>query len=97
MSGPQLTKTVNFAAAWSVLREVIRLADQAPALTEQQLRFRLLTPAECAAPCFHSAHRSRLAAGRAIPPNQLPAASRHHKTRPHKTPRGVRRKWAAGR
>ena len=97
MSGPQLTKTVNFAATWSVLREVIRLADQAPALTEEQLRFRLLTLVECAAPRFHSARRSRLAAGRAMPPNQLPAASRHHKTRPHKTPRGVRREGSACR
>ncbi len=34
---------VELAAARFVLREVIRLADQAPMLTEEQLRFRLLT------------------------------------------------------
>jgi len=43
-----LVATVELAAARSVLRELIRLADQAPGLTEEQVRFRLLALAECA-------------------------------------------------
>ncbi|MGH3823347.1 MAG: hypothetical protein ACRDRA_11045 [Pseudonocardiaceae bacterium] len=46
----QLTVTVELAAMRSVLRELIRLAGQAPVLTEEQLRFRLLALAQCAAP-----------------------------------------------
>jgi hypothetical protein len=42
-----LVATVELAAARSVFRELIRLADQAPGLTEEQLRFRLLALAEC--------------------------------------------------
>ncbi len=48
----QLT-AVELVAARLVLREVIRLADQVPVLTAEQLRFRLLTLAECAAPRSH--------------------------------------------
>jgi hypothetical protein len=43
-----LVAAVELAATRSVLRELIRLADQAPELTEEQLRFRLLALAECA-------------------------------------------------
>ena len=42
-----LVAMVELAAARSVFRELIRLADQAPGLTEEQLRFRLLALAEC--------------------------------------------------
>ncbi|MGH3693698.1 MAG: hypothetical protein ACRDRX_06845 [Pseudonocardiaceae bacterium] len=38
-----LAATVEPAAARWVLRELITLADQAPTLTAEQLRFRLLT------------------------------------------------------
>ena len=48
----QLT-SAELVAARLVLREVIRLADQAPVLTAEQLRFRLFTMAECAAPRSH--------------------------------------------
>ena len=43
-----LVATVELAAARSVFRELIRLADQAPGLTEEQLRLRLFALAECA-------------------------------------------------
>jgi hypothetical protein len=43
-----LVATVELAAARSVSRELIRLADQASGLTEEQLRFRLLALAEYA-------------------------------------------------
>jgi hypothetical protein len=45
-----LAATVDLATARSVLRELIRLTDQAPVLTEEQLRFRLLTLAAYATP-----------------------------------------------
>jgi hypothetical protein len=38
-SSGSLAATAEFAAARSVLRELIRLVDQAPGLTEEQLRF----------------------------------------------------------
>jgi hypothetical protein len=63
-----LTASVELAMARSVLGELIRLADQAPVLTEEQLRFRLLTLAACAA--LHSPAPSRSPAGhrsRALP------------------------------
>lgn len=41
-----LTATVELAAARSVLREIITLADQAPVLADEQLRSRLLAPAD---------------------------------------------------
>src|SRR5262249_5456369 len=53
-----LTASVELAAACSVLREVIALADQAPVLTDEQLRFRLLVLAACAAPRLPAAPRS---------------------------------------
>jgi hypothetical protein len=49
---------VELAATRSVLRELIRLADQASGLTEEQVRFRLLALVEyttlrsCAVPRF---------------------------------------------
>lgn len=43
-----LAATVELAAARSVLREIITLADDAPGLTGEQLRFRL---AALAKPC----------------------------------------------
>ena len=72
-----LTATVELAAARSVLRELITLADQAPMLTDEQLRSQLLTLAVRAEPRSHAAHPDlRLAAGRARPPTRLPTASR---------------------
>jgi hypothetical protein len=55
-----LTATVEFAAAQSVLREVIALADQAPGFTDEQLRlrFRLLALATRARSGSPAAHRS---------------------------------------
>jgi hypothetical protein len=53
-----LTATVELTAAHSVLREIIPLADQAPGLTDEQLRFRLLALAACAAPRSTAASRS---------------------------------------
>ncbi|MGH3815074.1 MAG: hypothetical protein ACRDUV_21955 [Pseudonocardiaceae bacterium] len=47
----QLTATVELAAARSVLREIITLVDQAPVLTDEQLRFRLLALAAGHRPC----------------------------------------------
>jgi hypothetical protein len=44
-----LTGTVELAAARSVLRGVITLADQMPTLTDEQLRLRLVALAEVAA------------------------------------------------
>jgi hypothetical protein len=41
-----------------VLRQVIALADQAPVLTDEQLRFRLLALAEHAVPRSNALHRS---------------------------------------
>jgi hypothetical protein len=53
-----LGATVDLAAARSVLRELIRLADLVPELTEEQLRFRLLALAECATPRSPAVPRS---------------------------------------
>jgi hypothetical protein len=54
-----LTATVALAAARSILREVIALADQASGLADEQLRFRLLALAECTRSRSNAAHRSR--------------------------------------
>lgn len=70
-----LSGTVDLAAARSVLREIITLGDQAPGLTDEQLRFRLLTLAAHTAP-KSPAHRSSIGRWSAIPPNRLPAADR---------------------
>ncbi|MGH3697347.1 MAG: hypothetical protein ACRDRX_25745 [Pseudonocardiaceae bacterium] len=61
-----------------VLRELLRLADQAPALTDQQLRFRLVALAECAVP--HPGVPSSSPAGRwsSAAPTPLSAVSRPH-------------------
>jgi hypothetical protein len=53
-----LTATVELAAARSVLREIITLADQATMLTDEQLRFRLRALAECTRSGSYIAHRS---------------------------------------
>lgn len=53
-----LAATVDLAAPRSVLRELIRLADQVPGLTEEQLRFRLLALAEYATTRFPVSSRS---------------------------------------
>lgn len=53
-----LVATVELAAARSVFQELLSLADQAPGLTEEQLRFRLLALAECATPRSPAAPRS---------------------------------------
>ncbi|MDQ3765424.1 MAG: hypothetical protein M3460_29425 [Actinomycetota bacterium] len=45
-----LAATVDLATARSVLRELVRLADQAPGLTKEQRRFRLLMLAAYATP-----------------------------------------------
>jgi hypothetical protein len=45
-----LTAAVNLTAARSVLREITVLAEEAPALTDEQLWFRLRALAGCAAP-----------------------------------------------
>ncbi|MGH3823263.1 MAG: hypothetical protein ACRDRA_10595 [Pseudonocardiaceae bacterium] len=54
-----LTVTVELVGVRSVLRELIRLADQAAVLTDEQLQYRLLALAECAAP-------------RSTPPHPIP-------------------------
>jgi hypothetical protein len=58
-----LVATVELAATRSVLRELIMLADLAPGLTEEQLRFRLLALVECAAPRSPVVPDARLAVG----------------------------------
>ncbi|HET9254019.1 MAG TPA: hypothetical protein VFO16_02310 [Pseudonocardiaceae bacterium] len=49
LCGNRLAAAVDLAAARSVLRDVITLADQAPGLTDEQLRHRLAGLAEVAA------------------------------------------------
>jgi hypothetical protein len=51
-----LAAAVELTAARSVLRKIITLADQAPVLTDEQLRFRLLALAECTRSGSHVAH-----------------------------------------
>jgi transposase-like protein len=46
----QLTASVELTAARLALREIITLADQAPTLTDEQLRFRLRALAHSVAP-----------------------------------------------
>jgi hypothetical protein len=53
-----LAAAVELAAARSVLGKIITLADQVPVLTDEQLRFRLLPLAVCAAPRSHAPPRS---------------------------------------
>ncbi|MGH3692859.1 MAG: hypothetical protein ACRDRX_02445 [Pseudonocardiaceae bacterium] len=76
-----LTATVELAAARSVLRELLRLADQAPVLTEEQLRFRLLALAECGAPRAGAPPRS--SAGRW--PSETPDSAPSGQPAPHDT------------
>jgi len=92
----QLTATVELAAARSVLREIITLADQASVLTEEQLRFRPLSLAACAAPRSTAAPRSPIghrssdapepAPGGQPAPNPAPLGYRSN--RPLPVPRG---------
>jgi hypothetical protein len=88
-----LIATVNLKMTRLMLQELIRLAAQAPRLTDEQLRFRLLALAACATPHLPVLSRSP-EAGRWLSetPTRLPAASRHHTTPPR-----VRREEAAGR
>ena len=53
-----LTAAVELAAARSVLREIITLAEQVPGLTDEQLRFHLRALAVRAAPRATAATRS---------------------------------------
>jgi hypothetical protein len=53
-----LAVSAELTAARSVLRELIMLADEAPGLTEEQLRCRLLALAGCAAPRSPAVSRS---------------------------------------
>ena len=54
----RISATVELAAARSVLREIIALADQVAGLTDEQLRVRLLALAKCARFSSNAAHRS---------------------------------------
>lgn len=72
-----LAVTVELAAARSVLGELLRLADQGPVLTEEQLWLPWLNVPH---PGHSLSPGPRLAAGRARPPTRLPAANRHHTT-----------------
>jgi hypothetical protein len=54
----QLTATVELAAARSMLRQVIALADEAPALPDDQLRLRLRALAVRGTPRSHALPRS---------------------------------------
>jgi hypothetical protein len=87
-----LIATVNLKMTRLMLQELIRLAAQAPRLTNEQLRFRLLTLAAYAAPRSHVPSRSPAGRWLSETPTRLSAASRHHTTPPR-----VRRDEAAGR
>ena len=76
-----LTATVDLATARSVLRELIRLASQAPVLTEEQLRFRLLALAAYATP--RSPAVPPIPAGRRS--NQAPDSAPGGQPAPHDT------------
>ncbi|MDQ3764867.1 MAG: hypothetical protein M3460_26130 [Actinomycetota bacterium] len=80
-----LVAAVDLAAARSVFRELIRLADQAPGLTEEQLRFRLLALAECATPRSPAVLRSP--AGRWL--SQAPDSAPGGQPVPHNTVRSA--------
>jgi hypothetical protein len=58
-----LIATVNLKMTRLMPQELIRLAAQAPRLTDEQLRFRLLALAAYAAPALTSYPDPRLAAG----------------------------------
>lgn len=77
----RLIVTVDLAATRSVMRELIRLADYAPLLTDEQLRFRLLALAQCARSRPHAPPRSPAGRWSSEAPTRLPAASRHHTAR----------------
>ena len=59
-----LAATVELTAARSVLRKIVTLADQAPGLTDEQLRFRLLALAEYATPAHPLSPDPRLVVAR---------------------------------
>ena len=71
-----LAATVELAMARPVLREVITLANQAPGLADDQLRFRLLALAACATPRSTAASRSPADRWSRRPPTLFPTASR---------------------
>ena len=67
-----LTACVELAAARAALREIITLADQAPMLTGQQLRCRLLALPECAALRPSAAPRSPIGRWLSEAPDSAP-------------------------
>lgn len=80
-----LVATVELATARSVLRELIKLADQAPGLTEEQLRFRLLALASALHPdpplsprspagCWSSETPDSAPGGQPVPHNMVRSA-----------------------
>ncbi len=85
----QLTATVELAAARSVLREIITLADQAPVLTDEHLRFRLVALAERAAPRSH-APKSPIGRWLSDAPESAPGGRSAPDPAPHETPAGYR-------
>jgi hypothetical protein len=89
-----LIATVNLKMTRLKLQELIRLATQAPRLTDEQLRFRLLALAAYAAPRSHIP--SRPPAGRWL--SETPDSAPGGQPAPHHTtPPGVRRDEAAAR
>ena len=76
-----LIATVNLAVARSMLRELIRLADESPGLTDEQLRFRLLALAACATTRSHVPSRSP--AGRWL--SETPDSAPSGQPAPHNT------------
>ena len=70
---------MELAAARSVLREIIALAEQASGLTDEQLRFRLRALAECTRSESYVAHRSPADHWSSEAPTQLLAVSRSHR------------------
>ena len=80
-----LAATVDLTTARSALRKIIRLADQAPGLTKEQLRFRLLvltayaTPGSPAVPPIPTGRRS----------NQAPDSAPGGQPAPHDTMQSV--------
>ncbi len=88
-----LAMTVDLAAARSLLWELLRLADQVPGLTEEQLRFRLLALAERAT--LRSLPVPRSPAGRwsSKAPDSAPGGQPG--TTRHRGPCAVNERWAA--
>lgn len=76
-----LIATVNLKMTRLMLQELIRLAAQAPSLTDEQLRFRLLALTECATP--RSTVPSRSPAGRWL--SETPDSTPGGQPAPHNT------------